>query len=193
MKILALNSGSNSLKYKLINMYTKKTLMTGHIDAIGLDRCEIRIEIGANKITKKALVKDHLDAVIMALRSLKQEEVIKSYNEIDAVGHRVVHGGEYYNHAVLVNQHVINNIKKLSELAPLHNPHNLAGILACKKIIPHTKQFAIFDTAFHQTIPKYAFMYGIPFEFYVKYGIRKYGFHGTNHKYMSEQAAKLLG
>jgi len=193
MNILVINSGSSSLKYRLIEMPKQRTLIKGHIDSIGQDRCVFKFNINGKKHERKILVKDHLEAVMIALKSLKKERVIKSYNEIAAVGHRVVHGGEYYKEPTIIDDKVIENIKKLSELAPLHNPPNLSGILACQKILPHTKQVAVFDTAFHQTIPDYAFMYGIPYEFYSKYGIRKYGFHGTSHKYLSQQAAKILG
>lgn len=158
-----------------------------------MDRCELSIETSNSKKAKRIHIKDHIEAVVKAIESLKTNGTIRSYNEIYAIGHRVVHGGEYYKHAVKIDRLVIDNIKKLSELAPLHNPHNLAGILACKKILPHTIQVAVFDTAFHQTIPKYAFLYGAPYEFYQKYGIRKYGFHGISHQYASEQASKLMG
>ncbi len=193
MKILVLNSGSSSLKYRLIEMPAQKTLMKGHVDAIGQEKCTIKFQVGSKKTELKKPIKDHLEAVLYALDSLKKEKIITSYNEISAIGHRVVHGGEFYKQAVLVDDTVIKNIKSLSELAPLHNPPNLAGIMACKKALPHTIQVAVFDTAFHQTIPKHAFIYGIPMEFYKSYGIRKYGFHGISHKYLSEQAAKIIG
>lgn len=193
MKILVINAGSSSLRYGLIEMPKKQTILRGHVDAIGLKRCRLVLEIDGEIKEQKKIVNDHVEAVVLALDSLKKNKLIKTFNEIKVVGHRVVHGGEFYKEPVEIDSTVIKNIKRLSELAPLHNPPNLAGILTCKKILPHTEQFAVFDTAFHQTIPREAFMYGIPYEFYVKYHIRKYGFHGISHKYLSYQAGKLLG
>ncbi len=193
MKILVLNSGSSSLKYKLFDMSTEKPLLSGHVDGIGLERCAVKIDYGDRTEQKKVLVKDHVDAVMLALKSLKEKRVIEDYSEIDAVGHRVVHGGEHYSNSTLIDSKVIRTIKALSDLAPLHNPPNLAGILACKKMLPKLPQVAVFDTAFHQTIPPEASFYGLPYELYEKYKIRKYGFHGTSHKYVSQQAIKLLG
>lgn len=193
MKILVLNSGSSSLKYKLFDMNTEQALISGHIDGIGLDRCVVKIKIGEVEEEKKELIKDHVDAVILAFKSLKQKKIIRSYNEIDAIGHRVVHGGEKYSKPTLIDDKVIKEIELLFDLAPLHNPPNLAGILACRKMLPKTPQVAIFDTAFHQTMPPEAYLYGLPYQLYEKYKIRKYGFHGTSHKYVSEQAIRLLG
>lgn len=193
MKILVLNSGSSSLKYKLFDMNTEQALISGHVDGIGLDRCLVKIKVGDNEEEKKELVKDHVDAVMLAFKSLKQKKIIKNYNEIDALGHRVVHGGEKYSKPTLIDEKVIKEIERLFDLAPLHNPPNLAGILACRKMLPKTPQVAVFDTAFHQTMPPEAYLYGLPYNLYEKYKIRKYGFHGTSHKYVSEQAIKLLG
>ena len=193
MKILVLNSGSSSLKYKFFDMETEKALLAGHVDGIGLSRCGVRITTRAGTEEKKILVKDHVDAVMIALKSLKDKKVIKDYYEINAVGHRVVHGGEHYSQPTLINDKVIRTIKKLFDLAPLHNPHNLAGILACKKMLPRVPQVAVFDTAFHQTLIPEAYLYALPYELYEKHRIRKYGFHGTSHKYVSMQAIRLLG
>ncbi len=193
MKILVFNSGSSSLKYKLFDVSTEKAMIAGHVDGIGLNRCFVKISIDDKEEEKKELVKDHVDAVILALKSLKEKGIIKSYDEIDAVGHRVVHGGEKYSKPTIINDNVIKTIEELFGLAPLHNPPNLAGILACRKMLPKTPQIAVFDTAFHQTMPPEAYLYGLPYELYEKYKIRKYGFHGTSHKYISEQAARLLG
>lgn len=193
MKILVLNSGSSSLKYKLFDVSTEKALITGHVDGIGLDRCFVKINIDDKEEEKKELVKDHVDAVILALKSLREKGIIKNYDEIDAVGHRVVHGGEKYSKPTIIDDNVIKTIEELFGLAPLHNPPNLAGILACRKMLPKTPQIAVFDTAFHQTMPPEAYLYGLPYELYEKYKIRKYGFHGTSHKYISEQAIRLLG
>ena len=193
MKILVLNSGSSSLKYKLFDMSAEKTLLSGHIDGIGMERCIIKIELNGRKEEQKNLVKDHVDALMFALKSLKDKKVIKNYSEINAVGHRVVHGGEKYSQPIIVDEKAIKAITALFELAPLHNPPNLAGILACRKMLPKIPQVAVFDTAFHQTMQPEAYLYGLPYELYEKFKIRKYGFHGTSHKYISEQAIKLLG
>ncbi|KYK25077.1 acetate kinase [Euryarchaeota archaeon SM23-78] len=192
MKILVLNSGSSSLKYKLFDMIKHKLLLAGHVDGIGLDRCIVRIKHDEKTEEKHHVVKDHVDAVMIALKSLKEKEIIKEYAEIGAVGHRVVHGGEHYSDPTLIDEKVIRTIRLLSDLAPLHNPPNLAGILACKKMLPHTPQVAVFDTAFHQTLEPHAYLYGLPYDLYEKYKIRKYGFHGTSHKYVAHQAIKLL-
>jgi acetate kinase len=193
MKILVFNSGSSSLKYKLFDMDAEKVLISGHIDGIGLARCDVKISYGAEYDEKKELVKDHVDAVLLALKSLKEKKIISSYSEINAVAHRVVHGGEHYSNPTIINEKVIRTIKSLFDIAPLHNPPNLAGIVACRKILPKTPQIAVFDTAFHQTMPPEAYLYGLPYELYEKYRIRKYGFHGTSHKYVAHQAIKLLG
>jgi len=193
MKILVLNSGSSSLKYKLFSMHNEKPLLSGHVDGIGLDRCSAKIITSDKAEERKAPVKDHVDAVMLALKSLREKKVIRDYTEINAVGHRVVHGGEHYSEPVLIDDKVIRTIRELFDLAPLHNPHNLAGILACKKMLPRTPQVAVFDTAFHQTLLPEAYLYALPYELYEKHRIRRYGFHGTSHKYVSEQATKLLG
>ncbi len=193
MKILVLNSGSSSLKYKLFDMNTETALISGHVDGIGLDRCFVKLEYNDKTEEKKALVKDHVDAVMLALKSLKEKGAIKNYSEINAVGHRVVHGGEAYSQPTVIDEKVIKIIKSLFDIAPLHNPPNLAGILACRKMLPQIPQIAVFDTAFHQTMPPEAYLYGLPYELYEKYKIRKYGFHGTSHKYVAHQAIRLLG
>ena len=181
MNILVLNSGSSSLKVQLINSNSGEALHKGHVDGIGLATCKVIFD-GKETIVN---VKNH-DA---AIKNILKEIDLK---KIDAIGHRVVHGGEKYSKATLVNSAVINEVKKLSKLAPLHNPPNLAGILACKKLLPKVKQVAVFDTAFHQTMPEHAYMYAIPKEYYKKYKIRKYGFHGTSHKYVMLEAQKIL-
>lgn len=193
MKILVLNSGSSSLRYKFFDMNTEKALLSGHVDGIGLPRCIVRIKVNDKEKERKVLVKDHVDAVILALKSLKENNVIKDFFEINAIGHRVVHGGEHYSQPTLINDEVIRTIKELFDIAPLHNPPNLAGILACKKMLSKTPQIAVFDTAFHQSLSPEAYLYGLPYELYEKYKIRKYGFHGTSHEYVSDQAIKLLG
>lgn len=177
MKILVINSGSSSLKYELFqNGGNLKSLYEGMIDRIGLS----------------GSVKTHEQALKLSLDKLLQKNLLKELKEIDAVGHRVVHGGEKYKNPTKITPGVIKDITKLSKLAPLHNPHNLAGIRACRKHLKNTPQVAVFDTAFHQTIPQIAYMYALPYSFYKKYGIRRYGFHGTSHSYISKATIKLL-
>lgn len=187
MKILVLNSGSSSLKYKLFD--GDNAISKGHVDGIGLDTCKFISVVNGKEIEQEIKVKDHVYAVQAAIDSIRTMCPIE---EIKAIGHRVVHGGEKYKNAVKINEDVIKTIDVLSELAPLHNPPNLQGIKACQRILPHIPQVAVFDTAFHQTIPKQAFLYGVPMKWYKKYGVRKYGFHGTSHKYVMEQAKKVL-
>ncbi|MBN2142256.1 acetate kinase, partial [Candidatus Woesearchaeota archaeon] len=193
MKILTINSGSSSLKYKLFDMSTEKAIISGHVDGIGLDRCKYKLSFGGSRIEKKIPFKDHVDAIIFSLKSLKEYGAVKDFSEIRAVGHRVVHGGEYYSGPVLIDSTVIRRIGDLSDIAPLHNPPNLAGILACRKILKSTPQIACFDTAFHQTLKEDQYMYPLPRQLYTKYKIRRYGFHGLSHKFVSQQAIKLLG
>jgi acetate kinase len=193
VKILVLNSGSSSLKYKLFDMVDEKALISGHVDGIGLERCLFKVKFGGGSEEKKVLVNDHVDAVLLALKSLKEKKIIADFSEIAAVSHRVVHGGEHYSAPTVIDEKAIKAIKGLFELAPLHNPHNLAGILACQKMLPKTLQVAVFDTAFHQTLPKEAYLYALPYELYENHRIRKYGFHGMSHRYISEQAIKILG
>jgi len=192
VKVLVLNSGSSSLKYQLLEMPEGALLFKGHVDGIGLDRCTVKLSYGNKKVEEKELIKDHAEAVHFALEFLIRSKVLEDIDDIKAVGHRVVHGGEYYHGPTLIDGEVIKRIKELFELAPLHNPPNLAGIKACMKVMPKVPQVAVFDTAFHQTIPEEAYLYGIPLELYQKYKIRKYGFHGTSHKYVSREAAKML-
>jgi acetate kinase len=193
LKIVVINCGSSSLKFSLFDMNSESVLFSGHIDGIGLERCIIKTKKNGVSDEKKILVSDHVDAVLMALKSIKSSGTITDYSDISAIGHRVVHGGEYYSNPVLINEAVIKRIKELISLAPLHNPANLAGIMACKKMLPKIPQVAIFDTAFHQTMTPENYLYSIPMEFYSKHKIRRYGFHGTSHKYVSEQAIKILG
>jgi acetate kinase len=193
MKVLILNAGSSSLKYELFNMENEKSLIEGHVDGIGLSRCVLKIKCGSKSDERKQLVPDHVDAILLALKSLKSYGLIKDYSEISSVGHRVVHGGEHYSKPVLINEEVVARINELSELAPLHNPANLAGIMACRKMLPKTPQAAVFDTAFHHSMPQENYLYALPFDCYKKYKIRRYGFHGPSHKYVSVHAAKLLG
>ncbi|MFW6231219.1 MAG: acetate/propionate family kinase, partial [Nanoarchaeota archaeon] len=182
--------GSSSLKYQFFD--DEVSLFKGHVDGIGLDRCAVKMTIDGETQEEQKAVKTQKEAVKTALKSLQQHGVIESYKDIDAVGHRVVHGGDYFKEAALINNSCISYIKIFSELAPLHNPNQLNGIMAVKSYMPDVKQVAVFDTAFHQTIPEKAHMYALPLDYYKKHKIRKYGFHGISHKYVSEETNKLL-
>lgn len=177
MKILVLNSGSSSLRFKFFESNGWKRLYKGHLDGIGLKKCP---------------AKNHHEALKIALSELKKAGLLKHPKEIEAVGHRVVHGGEKYHNPTLVTPRVFKDLKKLSDLAPLHNPPNLEGIKACQKLLKKAKNIAIFDTAFHGTLPEHAYLYGLPYSLYRKHGIRKYGFHGTSHNYVANETIKYL-
>jgi acetate kinase len=193
MLILTINAGSSSIRCKLIKLgKTPQTLATAHADAIGLKTCHFTFSSKNSNISDKQKINSHHEAIEKIIKELLSSNTIKDKSEIKAIGHRVVHGGEKYSSAVKIDRRVVKEIKKLIPLAPLHNPHNLEGILACQKIFPKSKQVAVFDTAFHQTIPETAFLYGLPYSWYSKKGIRRYGFHGTSHKYVTNSAIKLL-
>ncbi|MEI3599920.1 MULTISPECIES: acetate kinase [unclassified Oceanobacillus] len=191
--VLAINAGSSSLKFQLIEMPEEKVSAIGVVERIGLPDSIFQIEANGKKDKTVQDIANHEVAVKMLLEALIKKGVIQSYEEIDAVGHRVVHGGEYFSDSVLITDEVIETIEKVSELAPLHNPANLTGIRAFKEILPNVPMVAVFDTAFHQTMPKSSYLYSLPENYYTDYGIRKYGFHGTSHKYVSERAAELIG
>ena len=196
MKVLVLNCGSSSLKYQLIDMETENVLAKGLCERIGIEGSRLKHQpAGKDAVIFDDYQEDHSVSVKMVLDALTHPEygVVKSMSEINAVGHRVVHGGEYFANSVIINQEVIAAIEKCCELAPLHNPANLIGIAACDKIMPGVPQVAVFDTAFHQTMPERAYMYALPYEYYEKYKIRRYGFHGTSHRFVSEEVAKMLG
>ena len=196
MKILVLNCGSSSLKYQLVDMDTETPLAKGICERIGIEGSNLsQTASDGKKFTIAAPMKDHSDAIRLVMDALTDPEhgVIKSTGEIGAVGHRVVHGGEAFATSVAVTGEVIKVIEDVSELAPLHNPPNLIGIKACQAIMPGVPQAAVFDTAFHQTLPDKAYLYAIPYELYEKYKIRRYGFHGTSHSYVSKRAAAFLG
>ncbi|MBQ2924521.1 MAG: acetate kinase, partial [Anaerotignum sp.] len=196
MKVLVLNCGSSSLKYQLIDMETEGVLAKGLCERIGIEGSRLKHQpAGKDAVIFDDYQEDHSVSVKMVLDALTHPEygVVKSMSEINAVGHRVVHGGEYFANSVIINQEVIAAIEKCCELAPLHNPANLIGIAACDKIMPGVPQVAVFDTAFHQTMPERAYMYALPYEYYEKYKIRRYGFHGTSHRFVSEEVAKMLG
>lgn len=191
--ILSVNAGSSSLKFQLIQMPEEQVIAKGLVERIGLNDSIFTIEVDGNKDKTVGDIEDHAIAVKKLLDSLISTGVVKSLDEIDAVGHRVVHGGEHFSDSVLINDDVIKKIEEISELAPLHNPANLTGIHAFKKVLPEVPMVAVFDTAFHQTMPASSYLYSLPFEYYEKYGIRKYGFHGTSHKYVTQRASELMG
>lgn len=194
MKVLVINCGSSSLKYQLIDMKNESLIAKGIVERIGIEGSFLCQNKDEEKYTIESPMSDHKDAITLVLKALVDEKhgVIKDMSEIDAIGHRVVHGGEFYSKSVLIDETVIGNIKACVKLAPLHNPANLIGIEVCKELMPSTPMVAVFDTAFHQTIPEEAFMYALPYELYTEHSIRKYGFHGTSHKYVSERAAEML-
>ena len=196
MNILVINCGSSSLKYQLIDSVSGKMLAKGLVERIGIEgSCISHTPFGGEKVVFETEINDHDKAVNLVLEALMDKEhgVVSSLDEIDAIGHRVVHGGEKFKQAVIIDDAVMKDIEELSSLAPLHNPANITGIVACMKNMPGKPNIAVFDTAFHQSMPKKAYMYGIPYEYYDKYKIRRYGFHGTSHDYVSERAAALLG
>jgi len=195
MKILVINCGSSSIKYKLFEMADESVIAQGLVERIGLENsCLTHQPQNRDKITFNVDVPDHKTGIQLVLETLTHPEhgVIESLSEIRAIGHRVVHGGEKFTDSVLITPEVIAAIKSCIEMAPLHNPPNICGINACAQLMPEVPQVAVFDTAFHQTMPKYAFLYGIPYEAYEKYGLRRYGFHGTSHKYVSQRAAEMM-
>ena len=196
MKTLVINCGSSSLKYQLIDMDTEESLVQGLVERIGIEGSILTQKIeGRDKYIVNMPMKDHKDAIKLVLESLvdKEHGIIKSMEEIGAVGHRVVHGGEKYSESVIITDKVLESIKECIVLAPLHNPPNIIGIEACRELMPNTPMVAVFDTAFHQTMPKQAYICPIPYELYEKYGIRKYGFHGTSHKYVANKFAEVMG
>lgn len=192
VKIIAINAGSSSLKFQLFNMPHEQVISKGNIERIGLDNAIITISVGEKEISDTAEIRNHSDAVKQLLNKLTELSIIHSLDEIDGVGHRVVHGGEYFADSALITKEVMGKIESLSYLAPLHNPANIIGIKAFQKELPHVPAVAVFDTSFHQTMPEVSYLYSLPYEYYEKYGIRKYGFHGTSHKYVTRRAAELL-
>ncbi len=196
MKILVINCGSSSLKYQLIDSGTEAVLAKGLCERIGIDGSSLTHQpAGKEKILIERPMPDHTVAVQMVIDALTDKEsgVIASLDEIGAVGHRIVHGGERFAGSVLITDEVMKAIEECSDLAPLHNPANLIGINSCKKIMPNVPMAAVFDTAFHQTMPQKAYLYGLPYEYYEKYKVRRYGFHGTSHDFVSKRAAQMLG
>ncbi|MBO5364229.1 MAG: acetate kinase [Clostridia bacterium] len=195
MKILVINAGSSSLKYQFIDIDTKQVLAKGLCERIGIDGKLTQKVSGRDNFVREDAMKDHSDAIRMVIEALTDKEVgvISDMKEIDAVGHRVVHGGEIFSGSVMIDDAVMDALQQCVPLAPLHNPANIIGIEACAKIMPGVPQVGVFDTAFHQTMPKKAYMYALPYEMYEKHKIRRYGFHGTSHKYVSGRAAEMLG
>lgn len=193
MKILSVNAGSSTLKFRLYEMPEETVLMKGTMERIGLDGSNLSIRIGEEKIQKDVELADHEDAVNVLLKELLEQGVISSLDEIEAVGHRIVHGSNLYSSSVIMNDRVIHEIENISDLAPLHNPANLIGVRAFSKAIPSAVQVGCFDTAFHQTLKEADYLYPVPYEWYVKYHIRKYGFHGLSHKFITEKMTNMLG
>ena len=196
MKVLVLNCGSSSIKYQLIDMANNANVMAkGLLERIGLEMGEFTHKWNGQKHYEQVPIPDHTAGIKIVLNALidPQMGVIKSFNEIGAVGNRIAHGGELFKESVLVTDKVIEQIKSLEHLAPLHTPGNLAGIYAMREVLPNVPQAVVFDTAFHSTLPPKSYLYGLPYEMYEKYGIRRYGFHGTSHKFVAEKAAKMIG
>lgn len=195
MKVLVINCGSSSLKYQVLDMTNEVLLAKGLVERIGMEGSVITHEkIGMDKYKLVTPMEDHKDAIAQVLMAIQDKEhgVVASMDEIGAVGHRVVHAGEKYADSVLITEEVIKALEECVELAPLHNPPNLLGIAACKELMPDTPMVGVFDTAFHQTMPAESYIYALPYEYYTKYGVRRYGFHGTSHKYVSQRAADIL-
>ena len=196
MKILVLNCGSSSIKYKLFDMDSKEVMAQGGIERIGLQGSFLKFASpNGEKVILEREIPEHTVGIEFVLETLTGEKYgcISSLDDITAVGHRVVHGGEKFNSSVLITQDVVDQMVQCSELAPLHNPANLKGIYTISKLLPNVPQVGVFDTAFHQTMPDYAYMYPLPYEMYTKYGVRRYGFHGTSHRYVSARACEFLG
>ncbi len=196
MKVLVVNSGSSSIKYRLFDMSNESVLAKGLIERIGIEGSLINHYPTGKELLKKEMdIPDHRKGIEILIEALLSDNygVIKDISEITAVGHRVVHGGEKYSGSVLINEDIINTLNEYTELAPLHNPPNILGIKVCQDLLPGIPQVGVFDTAFHQSIPEHAFLYGLPYSYYEKYHIRRYGFHGTSHKYVTQKAAEMLG
>ena len=193
MKFLSVNAGSSSLKFQVYEMPEEKVLISGYVEKIGLPDCFWNVKINGEKIRTERYLKDHSEAVQVLIDELLKNNVVKSLDEIKGVGHRVVHAGETYSNSVVITDEVMNVIKENIKLSPLHNPGNIVGIEAMQKALPGVPMVAVFDTAFHQTMPKKNYIYPVPMEWYTKYGVRKYGFHGTSHRYITGAMQEKLG
>ena len=193
MKILTVNAGSSSLKFNMIELPEERELISGYFEKIGLSGGIYSIKINGSKIKKEADMRDHKDAIELLIRELLDNKIIKSLDEIDGIGHRLVHGGDKYASSVVITDDVINTVKELSSLAPLHNPANILGVEAFREALPNTPMVGVFDTAFHQTMGEEQYLYSVPLDWYKEYQIRKYGFHGTSHKYITKVMQEKLG
>ena len=195
MKVLVINAGSSSIKYQLIDMDTEKLLAKGLVERIGIEGSQLTHKVNGKAVEIKQPMKDHSEGLQLVLKMLvdKENGVISSLDEISAIGHRVLHGGGKYSKATLVDKKVMEDLRSYIPLGPLHMPANIQGIEACQKVMPNKKNVAIFDTAFHATMPDYAYMYAVPYEWYEKYGVRKYGFHGTSHEFIAKELARVMG
>ena len=193
MKVLSVNAGSSSLKFQMYEMPEEKVLISGLFERIGINDSFYSIKINGEKTKKEAELKDHSDAVRILCDELLENKVISSLDEIEAVGHRLVHGGDKYPNSVVIDEDVVKTVESLTDLAPIHVPANLIGVRAFQELIPNANEVGVFDTSFHQTMEKEAYLYSVPYEYYEKYGVRKYGFHGTSHKFVSERMNEILG
>ncbi|MBN1768336.1 MAG: acetate kinase [Prolixibacteraceae bacterium] len=196
MKILVLNCGSSSIKFQFFDMITREVMAKGLVEKVGLNGSQLKLtKANGEKVVFQGEIVDHKIGIeyVLGVLTSKKHGCINELSEISAVGHRVVHGGEAFSGSVLITDEVINELERCIELAPLHNPPNIKGIEAITEILPEIKQVGVFDTAFHQTMPEHAYMYGIPYSLYKKYGVRRYGFHGTSHRYVSKRACEILG
>ena len=193
MKFLCVNAGSSSLKFQLFEMPEEKVLISGYIEKIGMEDSFWNTKIDGQKIRGEKYLKNHTEAVEVLLNELLKNKAVDTLDEIKGVGHRVLHGGEKYADSVLITDEVIQDIRDLTKLGPLHHPGNLAGIEALREVLPKVPMVAVYDTAFHQTMPKENYIYPVPYEWYLKYGVRKYGFHGTSHKYITTVMKEKLG
>ena len=192
-KIISINAGSSSLKFQLFEMPNENVITKGKVERIGASDSDYDILVNGEEVAGKAVIPDHTAAVQLLLNKLVELNIIDSLEEITGIGHRIVHGGDVYSDSVIITEEVEKKIEELSDFAPLHNPANLAGVRAFREVLPNVPAVGIFDTAFHQSMPSKAYTYSIPYEYYEQYGIRKYGFHGPSHKYVSEKAAEILG
>lgn len=193
VKVMAVNAGSSSLKFQLFNMPEEEVITSGIIERIGFEDANFEMKVADEKIQFTSSINDHGVAVDMLLKALVEHKVVKQLSEIDAVGHRIVHGGEYFNDSTKVDQEVVNKVEELCELAPLHNPAHLVGYRAFKEALPNVEHVFVYDTAFHQTLDRERYLYPLPLEYYTDLKVRKYGAHGTSHKYVSKEVIKLLG
>ncbi|MBD9106066.1 acetate kinase [bacterium] len=193
MKIMSINAGSSSLKFSLFEMNTKECIASGYFERVGLDGSFYTIKYNGEKIREEVAMPNHTVAVEVLLERLISIGIISSLDEIDGIGHRLVHGGDKYKTSVMITDEVVEDLRKYSDLAPLHNPANILGIEAVRKALPNVPMVGVFDTAFHQTMEKKEYIYPVPYEWYTNYGVRKYGFHGTSHCYISKQIPRILG